>query len=88
MKDLFSMFKTPILLSAAMERIFSPGKDVLKPERAGLSEKHFEILFFPERKIILLLMMGFTQNVFRYMLGLIIVDLVLIFVAFYFYLCL
>ena len=29
--------------SAAVERLFSIGKDILKPKRCGLSDNHFEM---------------------------------------------
>ena len=29
-----------------MERLFSLGKDILKPKRCGLSDEHFKILAF------------------------------------------
>ena len=37
---------TAILSSAAIERLFSMGKDVLKPNRSGLTDQHFEVLVF------------------------------------------
>ena len=45
-KDLFIKFNTPISSSAAVERLFSIGKDVLKPKRSRLTDKHFEMLLF------------------------------------------
>ena len=45
-KDLFIKFNTPIPFSAAVERLFSTGKDVLKPKRSRLIDKHFKILLF------------------------------------------
>ena len=45
-KDLFIEFNTPIPSSAAVERLFSTGKDILKPKRSRLTDKHFEMLFF------------------------------------------
>ena len=45
-KDLFIKFNTPIPSSAAVERLFSTGKDVLKPKRSRLTEKDFEMLLF------------------------------------------
>ena len=35
-----------ILSSAAIERLFSVGKDVLKPKRSGLTGQNFEMLVF------------------------------------------
>ena len=37
---------TTLPSSAAVERLFSLGKDILKPKRCGLSDEHFEILAF------------------------------------------
>ena len=43
---LFVQYNTTIPSSAAVEQIFSIGKDVLKPKRASLSDKNFERLMF------------------------------------------
>jgi hypothetical protein len=43
---LFVQYNTTIPSSAAVERIFSTGKDILKPKRASLSDKNFERLMF------------------------------------------
>ena len=40
---------TPILSSAAIERLFSVGKDVLKPKRSGLTDQNFKMLVFLKR---------------------------------------
>ena len=40
---------TAILSSAAIERLFSVGKDVLKQNRIGLTDQHFEMLVFLKR---------------------------------------
>ena len=45
-KDLFIKFNTPIPSSAAVERLFSTRKDVLRPKRSRLTDKHFEMLLF------------------------------------------
>jgi len=45
-QQLFIKFNTPIPSSAAVERLFSLVKVVLKPKRAGLSDEHFEMLVF------------------------------------------
>ena len=37
---------TAILSSAAIERLFSVEKDVLKPKRSGLTDQNFEMLVF------------------------------------------
>ena len=47
---LFCEYNTAVPSSAAVERLFSLGKDVLKPKRAGLSDKHFEMLVFLKEK--------------------------------------
>ena len=44
LRELFVKYKTAIASSAAVERLFSLGKDVLKPKRSGLSDEHFEML--------------------------------------------
>ena len=46
LKDLFLKYNTPIPSSAAVERLFSTAKDVLKPKRNRLTDKHFEMLLF------------------------------------------
>ncbi len=43
---LFVQYNTTIPSRAAVERIFSTGKDILKPKRASLSDKNFERLMF------------------------------------------
>jgi hypothetical protein len=48
--ELFISYNTPIPSSAAVERMFSLGKDVLKPKRASLSDDHFEMLVFLKGK--------------------------------------
>ena len=35
---------TAILSSAVIERLFSEGKDVLKPKRSSLTDQNFEML--------------------------------------------
>ena len=50
-KDLIIKFNTPIPSSAAVERLFSTGKNVLKPKRSCLTDKHFEMLLFLPKKI-------------------------------------
>ena len=37
---------TVILSSAAIERLFSLGKDVLKPKRSDLTDQNFEMIVF------------------------------------------
>ena len=44
----FIDFNTAILSSAAIERLFSVGKDVLKPKRSGLTDQNFEMLVVKE----------------------------------------
>jgi len=46
LKQLFIKLNTPLPSSAAVERVFSFAKDILKPKRAGLSDEHFEMLLF------------------------------------------
>ncbi len=45
-KELFVKFNTPVPSSAAVERIFSIGKDILRAKRASLSDENFDILMF------------------------------------------
>ena len=44
----FSISRYATASSAAVERLFSIGKDILKPTRCGLSDTHFEMLSFLE----------------------------------------
>ena len=46
LRELFVKYNTAIPSSAAVECLFSLGKDVLKPKRSGLSNEHFEMLVF------------------------------------------
>ena len=45
-QQLFFEYNTALHSFAAVECMFSVGKDVLKPKRARLSDEHFEILVF------------------------------------------
>ncbi|KAG7164766.1 hypothetical protein Hamer_G005183 [Homarus americanus] len=44
MRELFVKYNTPIPSSAAVERMFSMGKDVFRLKRSRMSDKHFEML--------------------------------------------
>ena len=44
--NLFVKYNTTIPSSAAVERFFSAGKDIMKPKRASLADKTFEMLMF------------------------------------------
>ena len=46
LSKLFVKFNTPVPSSAAVERFFSQGKDILKPKRASLADDTFEMLMF------------------------------------------
>ena len=49
-KDIFIKSNTALPSSAAIERVFSNGKDNLKPKRARLSNTHFEMFLFFKAK--------------------------------------
>ena len=48
--ELIIRYNTPIPSGAAVERMFSLRKDILKPKRSSLSDDHFEILVFLKGK--------------------------------------
>ena len=45
-ENLLIRYNTALPSTAAVEQVFSVGKGILKPKRAGLSEGHFEMLIF------------------------------------------
>ena len=46
LRKMFIKLNTPIPSSAAVERLFSLGKDVLRPKRSDMSDDHFEMAVF------------------------------------------
>ena len=46
LKKYFLRYNTGLLSSAAVERLFSIRKDILKPKHCGLTDEHFEMLTF------------------------------------------
>ena len=50
LKLVFMKMNTAVPSSAAVERAFSIGKDILKPKGSGLSTIHFEMLLFLKPK--------------------------------------
>ena len=46
LKNLFIRYNTPIPSSAAVERLFSLGKDILRLKCCRITDKHFEMLLF------------------------------------------
>ena len=45
-RDLFLHFNIQIPSSVAVKRMFSMGKDALKPKRSKMSDQHIKMLFF------------------------------------------
>ena len=69
LKNLFIRYNTALPSSAAVERVFSVGKDILKPKRAGLSDDHFETAFYQQcssnyRNHSCIFMLEFKNNLF------------------------
>ena len=55
MTILLVKFNTPIFLGAGVKRLFSLGKEVLRPVRAGLSGTQFpNVCIFEQKSIIVL----------------------------------
>ena len=50
LKKLFVQYNTSLPLSAAVEKLFSISKGILKPKRSGLSDEYFEMLVFLKGK--------------------------------------
>ena len=46
LKQIFIKMNTAVSLSAAVKRVFSIEKDILKPKKSRLSDIHFEMLLF------------------------------------------
>ncbi|KAG0729543.1 hypothetical protein GWK47_030093 [Chionoecetes opilio] len=44
--DLFIRYNTPVPSSAAIERLFSMGSDIMRPKRSSLTAKNLEKLMF------------------------------------------
>jgi hypothetical protein len=44
--DLFVKYKIPLPSSAAVERLFSMGSDIIRPKRSSLTATNFENLVF------------------------------------------
>ena len=51
LQNLFRKLNTPIPSSAAVERLFSLGKEVLKPKQSDLTDDHLEMLVFLRGRI-------------------------------------
>ena len=62
--ELLIHYNTALPFSATVERLFSVGKDILKPKRSGLSDNHFEMLPFWKAILLLLLRSSYQSRTF------------------------
>jgi len=61
-RELFIKFNTPIPSSAAVERLFSVGRDILRPKRSSMSDGNFDrVMFLRANRKVLPLPPGLSQ---------------------------